>query len=572
MKIHLLLFTALVVTNLLGCAQQSVQTPLVAQEVTQEPEPPKTKAFEADTLYALLMAEIAGNRQRYDVSLANYTQQAIQTRDPQVAERAYKIALYLNAKPAITESALLWSEVEPENEEALSAAIFALIDADRLMEALALTRKIKTLDNGALIQNIAASAGSLTFEQRGLLTKHYQQLSAEAPNNTPLRLGYALLLQQQGQLPESLALAEGILKKEPQNTTAAILMSGVMHQLKRSDGAIKRIAKMLAAHPDNTRLRLQYARLLAYTDLEKSQAQFQQLLDAEPHDPDLLLALALVSEERADYSTAQTTYQLLLRYSQHAQGAHFHLGQIALEQEQPKLALKHFLQVNTGNEVIPAIAKILSLYIADGDIISALDHTAYRQAQLPSQASQINLIHGRVLLQFHYLHEAEASLTDTLASDPFNANALYTRSMVYDQLGDISKAEQDLRTLLEAEPENAMALNTLGYVLTERTDRYREAFGYIEQALKIQPADPAIIDSMGWVHYKLGNLTAALGHLERAMNIYPDHEIAAHLGEVQWALGKKKAALVTWKTGLKLSPQSEYILQTLEKLNVNLAP
>lgn len=570
MRKYNFIYFAAIITSLIGCAQQPIQTPQVAQKETTETPSPATKAFEPDTLYALLTAEIAGNRQRYDVSLANYTQQAIQTRDPQVAERAYNIARYLNVKPATTEAALLWSEVDPNNESAHSAAIFALIDANRLLEALDLTRKVKTFNNGAFVQNIAASAGTLNTKQRGVLANHYKQLIDESPSNTPLRLGYALLLQQQGQLLESLSLAESIIKKNPKNTTAAILMSGVLHQLKRPKEAVNRIEKLLKQNPNNTRLQLQYARLLAYTDLDKSQSQFQQLVNASPNDPDLSLALALVAEERKDYKVAEKTYQHLLKSNQHTSGAHYHLALIALQQEQKELALKHFLQVDAGNELMTAIAQIQHLYVEDGDITSAVDHAAYHQLEYPKQARQIGLIHSNSLLRFNYLKEADIALTYLLTLNPADVDALYSRAMVYDKLNNVAKAEQDLRAMLKIDPNNATALNTLGYVLLEKSSRHQEAFGYIEQALKIQPSDPAIIDSMGWAHYKLGNLNEARDYLQRAMDLYPDHEIAAHLGEVQWAMGEKRNASSTWKKGLKLHPESKYILNTLKQLQIEL--
>jgi tetratricopeptide (TPR) repeat protein len=141
--------------------------------------------------------------------------------------------------------------------------------------------------------------------------------------------------------------------------------------------------------------------------------------------------------------------------------------------------------------------------------------------------------------------------------------------MLHERLGRIDLAEADLRNILEYDPNNAPALNALGYILADQTERYAEAYDYIKRALEQQPNDPATIDSMGWVQYKLGNLEQAQQYLEQAMELYPDDEIAAHLGEVLWVSGQREAALNIWRSGLELEPQSRYILRTLQRLKID---
>lgn len=566
---QILMSLTLSVALMTGCAQQA-SIPQSPSKAETAPATIPARAFEPDTLYALLTAELAGNRQQFDVALANYTQQAEETRDPQVAKRAYKIASYIGVKSATAESAILWAEIAPHNESARNAAIFSLIQADQLIEALAFTQKIQAPNKGALLQNIAASANNLTHEERAGLLSHYQKLTTQFPDNNAYRVGYALLLQQQGQLPAALALAKTALEIDASNTTAAILVSGILHKLKRPDEALKGIERSLKKSPNNTRLRLQYARLLTFIDIDKAQPEFQRLVDLTPQDPDLRLALALIAKERGDNLTAKKSFQILLKFQLHEQASYIHLGEIALKEKDTENALKHFLHVSSGPELLTAISHTFDIYIASNDFISAEDHAEYRREQHPELAKKMDILYSRSLLKVGKLDRSAAALSAHVALFPSDIDALYARAMVYDQLGHTPQTEQDLRTIIDLEPDNATALNTLGYVLIERTERYQEAYKYIDQALTIKPKDPAIIDSMGWVHYRLGNFETALTYLQEAMQIYPDHEIAAHLGEALWVTGQQSEALLVWRTGLDLNPNSSYILNTLERLQVQL--
>ena len=138
--------------------------------------------------------------------------------------------------------------------------------------------------------------------------------------------------------------------------------------------------------------------------------------------------------------------------------------------------------------------------------------------------------------------------------------------MLHDQRNHLAAAEEDLRTILAREPDNAAALNALGYILTDKTTRFEEARELLVKAYALNPDDPAIIDSVGWLHYRTGNYPEALIYLRRAYAAYQDAEIAAHLGEVLWVIGEKDEARQIWEDALKLTPGSEVITSTMQRL------
>ncbi len=143
--------------------------------------------------------------------------------------------------------------------------------------------------------------------------------------------------------------------------------------------------------------------------------------------------------------------------------------------------------------------------------------------------------------------------------------------MLSEKLGDLTLLEVDLRAMLAQNPNSTLALNALGYTLANRTERLQEAKELISKALALQPEDPAILDSMGWVHYRLGNHKIALGHLKKALSLFADHEIAAHLGEVLWILGQQEQAKAVWQAGLEKDPQSKILEEVIQRFDANLS-
>lgn len=148
---------------------------------------------------------------------------------------------------------------------------------------------------------------------------------------------------------------------------------------------------------------------------------------------------------------------------------------------------------------------------------------------------------------------------------------LYSRAMLFEQRGNLTAMEADLRAVIEADPDNATALNALGYTLANRTQRYEEALALISRALELQPGEPAILDSMGWVLFHLGRYPESLDYLTRAFAEFPDAEVAAHLGEVMWVMGDRQGARTVWRAAAARDPDHPVLTETLRRLGVDLA-
>lgn len=539
----------------------------IAAEEAAEPETPKppTRAIPAETLYSLLAAELAGSREQYDIALNNYAQQARETQDPQVAERATMIARYLNANDIARETARLWVELAPDSDEALGNASVVLMQNGDLLEAFEMSRRLQARGRESLYQSIAANAGTISREERQQLLDAYLAQLAVTPKDEQLLIGTGLLLQLQGQPEEARRYSQQAFKLYPRSVSAALLDTNLLHQLNRSEEALAKMAKLLEIHPDNLRLRLQYARILAHHGLPQAQQQFEILVRQNPDDRDLLLSLALVASEAKDYGTAASTFERLLDLNEHVSTSHFYLGQIAELRADPAKALLHYLQVEEGEHFLQATVNLVNILIQKGDLVSAAEHIARITAANPAQTDNYALLHAQALARHDHTEAAEQVLSQALTRSPKNTRLLYSRAMLYERQNRLAATERDLQTIIQLEPDNAIALNTLGYLWVDRGERLGEARELLMRAIALTPDDPAIIDSVGWLHFRTGNYPEALTYLRRAFQLHPDAEIAAHLGEVLWVIDRQDEALEIWQKGLQL-PDNDIIQRTMERL------
>lgn len=560
-----------------GCALQPVTTAeetIPAAEAAAEAEVPTTFAkqpespFPIDTLYSLLAAEIAGSRQAYDIALSNYAQQARETRDPAIAERATLIARYLNNLEVAAEVASIWVDAQPENVEALTNAAVALMQNNQLFDAFEMSRRLQALGRETLFQSIAASAGNLSEAERQELLNIYEQQLVLTPDDEQLLVGTGLLLQLNGATDDALVLARRALKHHPQSAGAGLLEANLLQQLGQDEEALARMAKLLEYHPDNQRLRLQYARILTRHNLTLAQREFA-LLAEQSGDPDLRLSLGLVAMETGDLDTASQAFEQLLDSNQHVSSAHFYIAQIAEQQEDIPRAIMHYLQVDPGRDLMPANQRLLTLLVGRGDLDSARAHITRLGQEAPELWEPLEQLLAQSFIHYGHLDAAQQQLDTALSKSPDSHPLLLSRALLHERRGQLAQAEQDLRNIIARDPNNSAALNALGYILTDHNIRLDEARELLLKAIALSPDEPAIIDSLGWLYFRTGNYPEALIYLRRAYSSYPVAEVAAHLGEVLWVIGEQQQARKIWRESLESEPESEILLKTLQRLGVD---
>lgn len=540
--------------------------PVRDADQTTQLEPSEYGSFSQETLFALLTAELAGQRNRFDIALGNYVQQANATGDAGVAERAFRIAEYLGAEQAALDSALIWAENAPENIDAQRAAAVQLARAGRYDESMSFMEGVLQRQGDTHFDFLALSAAETDPDTRAGLLQGFDRLQSKYPDNSQLLFGKAILLQQDGRAEEALALLEG----QPGSQTEVsplLLRARLLQSLKRGDEALPLLEKGIDRHPDDKRLRLTYARLLVEQDrLEEAKGEFSTLVQENPNDDDLRYSLALVCLEAEAWNEAIVYLEELVERRSHVDAAHYNLGRAYEALADTDSALQEYGLVGPSNDYLPAQQRQAELLFAQQRGEEAGARLAQAREAQPDYAIQLYLIEAEALSNRSQVEPAWAVIAQGLEQFPDDLNLLYTRAMLAEKRDDLGQLERDLRFILEREPDHAMALNALGYTLADRTTRYAEARELIERAHRLNPEDPAIIDSLGWVNYRLGNLDEAERLLRLALEKFPDHEVAAHLGEVLWARGKQREARRVWRDALGETPDSTILRGTLLRL------
>ncbi len=534
---------------------------------TQAPEKPKVYgSFSEETIFSLLSAELAGQRNRFDIALDNYVTQAINTQDPGISERAFRIAEYLGADQPALDTALIWARNAPDDLEAQRAAAVQLARAGRYDESMTYMEKVLQGKGDTHFDFLALSAADTDQETRSGLMKSFDRLLQRHPNNGQLIFGKALLLQQDGDSQGALALLEDN-PPEAGEVAPILLRARLLQGLGRGEEALPLLEKSIKKYPDDKRLRLTYARMLVENNrMDDAKVEFSSLLQQYPEDDELRYSLALVCLEAKAWAEAKGYLEDLIARESHVDSAHLNLGRIAEERNDPESALIEYAQVGPGNDYLPAQLRQADILMGNGKTSDAQSRLAVQRDAQPDYAIQLYLIEAETLSANNQGDKAWNVLHQALKQYPDDLNLLYTRAMLAEKRNDLAQMEKDLRLIIQRDPDNAMALNALGYTLSDRTTRYAEAKVLIEQAHQINPEDPAVLDSLGWVNFRLGNLDEAERLLRQALERFPDQEVAAHLGEVLWANGKQREARQVWSKFLKEQPDSPALRSTIKRL------
>jgi Tfp pilus assembly protein PilF len=549
-------------------------TPVASQpDTAQKDTPPAPEAkpqvygsFTQETLVSLLSAELAGQRNRFDIALDNYVTQAIKTQDPGVSERAYRIAEYMGADQSALETALIWAKNDSKNLEAQRAAAIQLARSGRYDDSMAYMEKVLQGQGDTHFDFLALSAAETDSDTRNGLLKSFDRLLGKYPNNGQLIFGKALLLQQNGDSEQSLKLLEDNPPKEGE-VAPILLRTRLLQSMGRGKEALPILEKSIKKYPEDKRLRLTYARMLVEQNrMNDAKTQFSSLLQQYPEDDDLRFSLALVCLEAKAWDEAAGYLEELIARGAHVDSAHLNLGRIHEERDDPQSALDEYAQVGPSTDFLTAQLRQSDILISNGNAAEASKRLAEARDAQPEYAIQLYLIEAETLTSNDHADRGWQVLSQALKQYPDDINLLYTRAMLAEKRNDLAQMEKDLRAIIKREPENAMALNALGYTLSDRTTRYAEARALIEKAHSINPDDPAVLDSLGWVNYRMGNLDEAERLLRKALERFPDHEVAAHLGEVLWAKGQQSEARKVWAKALEQQPDSPILRSTLRRL------
>ena len=530
----------------------------------------KVKSFKDGTLYQLLVADIALMRQNYETALAIYSNQAEQTRDEAIAEMAFGIAHNIRRPTKALALAELWLDINPQSNAAHRAIIqsYALLrDPVSALPYAAWVSKNENNEEVFLAVTTFIERGSK--EQIDSLISAYQSTSLAPGKEHFSQLAIALLLQKNDRFGEAESVIKSFLKKSKNDPRGITLLAQALDSQKKIDEAIKVLKKALEKNPSNEELRIHYAKLLTDYDRKEALQQFELLNLSSPENQEIQYLLALLYIDQQLPDLAFPKMRDLIASERFSHDALFHLGVITENKGEHSAALHYYARVTSGRHFLMAVSRSVSLIFENYDLSSVRLYLSRLRETIPDQAIPLFELEAQLLVEDKREEEAINVLTAGLLRNPENKTLLYARAMIAERQGNFDKMENDLRAIISQDPKNASALNALGYSMVLHTKRLKEAYDLIYRAYLLQPNSAAIVDSMGWVLFKRGELKKALYYIKKAMAMMPDPEIAAHLGEIYWQMGDRDLARQAWAQGLKKSSKHKNIITTMYRLNAS---
>ncbi len=528
--------------------------------------------LDGELLFNLLAAEFAGNAGNIEASVNFYRKAAEQAADSRIAARAAYIALYGGNYEEALKALDRWHDIEPDADNLLRMYVMAYLKSGQPEKAVPYILKLFENATSTPQENAIALKGMLAKEASVsdslIVLREINRVETHSNN-------YMLILQaryeaQENNFDEAIALLDEVYQSDNSMVEVLIIKARILIAQGDSKGAALQIKQALEQRPDNNALRVQYARMLVeQRQLEEAKKHYLIVNENLPENDEVILALALLYIDTKELDKASVELHKLVDIDSRTSVANYYLGRIAQNNGDKKQAIAYYLRVKKERFAFDAQLRIAALLTDLGkpdEGLKKLEILAEDQTDWALRV-RIYLAQGEILRSQGRFAEGVEMYSRALQEKRNDPNLLYARGLMAEKVDRLDMAEADFLEVISQDPENANALNALGYTLADRTGRYQEALKYIQRAAALVPDDPAILDSLGWVSYRLGRLDDAEKWLSKAFEKLADAEIAAHYGEVLWVMNKKDKARDVWRKGKKNNANHPVLIETLKRIN-----
>jgi len=553
----------------LFCAAGFLFVPLAAQARVEKDTPAvSTLSPKAQAQFHVMAGEMAAGRQLHEVAAEEFLKALEFATDSSLAARATAFALAAKRDDLALKSAQKWLSIEDSSMDAREVIARLSLKGGNVAEARAQCEAmIKGHPGGeadglrhvalVLAQDKASAPAAL-----GLV----KSLAAERPQSSAAQRALALLAFRFEDFVLTEKAAREALKLAPQERESTLLLAAALVKTGDVAGADLAMAPLFA-EKDSVDLRLGYARLLIDANQRSAaKEQIKQVSKIEPTNADAHLTMGLLLLDERQPEQAEPHFLALLDNADRKADAAYYLGRIAEMRKQPDVALGWYEKVTSGSQVLDGYVRRARVLAQLKRMPEARELLGALREQYPQLTSRLLATEGELLVLDDALIEALNLYETALKQEPGDTELLYARSLLHERMNRFDLAEADLRTLITADPSDSRALNALGYMLTMHTTRFDEAAKLIGKAYELEPRDPAILDSLGWVQFKQGKASEALSLLQKAYAIFPDAEVAAHLGEVLWTLGDKDKARSLWDAAAREDGSNRVLRDTMQRL------
>lgn len=565
--------TGLLALTLSGCASVDLaKSPLETEKAVPTVAKVETSHPYADIpgeqLSTLLQAEFAIRERNLDAGLMYLMAASQAIHDPAIARRALQLAQYIRNQDATLEMAVRASDLDPSDGSAATLAAAVFIERGDIARALTYSRRAfdagSDINPAALLNNYGGQTPETQTATRNLL----EALEADYPEDARSLFAIALLEWRQGNSDVAVTKLDKLFTIEAFHERGTLLLTEILSQADDPD-AFDPLLKAIEA-TNSSLLRYQYARyLLGKQKLTEAKAQFDVLIADPAATVDHLIGAAVLDIELSDSASALLHLDRALSFGQRVNDAQFFKALALIQLNDVSGALKALGAVGPSTNYARALQEAAAILVSQGDI-GAANAFFEEHRKVHTDGAELNFALHAETLQTLGSIEAESVLSRGISAFPTSTRLLFARANFRERAGFFDLAEADYRQILNLNPGDANALNALGYALTNNTDRFQEAAGLLEEAISKDPRNPAIIDSLGWVYFKLGKDRQAELLLKEAYKQYPDPEVAAHLIELLWTQGREVEARDLIANQWRNSPNNEHLRETASRLAIPL--
>lgn len=517
--------------------------------------------------YQVLLAEIALRRGYGDLALSVYAELALRSRDPQVLARAIEVAGFARRLDLAHELAQLWVETEPESVPARQTLVGVLIVLNRLDDLAPHLSKLLEQDKDNLGDNLSRLNRMLARQSdKSAVLRLVQRVTQPYPGVAEAHFAVAQAALAAGDRPLAQESVRQAQELRPEWEMPVLLEAQIV-SAEAPAKVVPLLERYLSRHPNAKDVRLHLAR--AYVGDKRfsdASAEFRRLLRDFPNSVEVVYPVAILALQQNDLDTAETQLKHLLELEFGDRNlVNYYLGQVMEARKNEAAAIDYYGQVGLSEPFLNARNRQAMLLARAGKLDEARQVLQQTATMHPTERVALGQSEAQLLRDAKRYTEALEVLERLLKSNPGNAELLYDSALVADRLDKVALVEERLRQVIALQPENAHAYNALGYTFAERNMRLDEARELVARALALLPDDPFIIDSMGWVLYRQGDLAGALIQLQKAYGLRQDPEIAAHMGEVLWGLGRQDEARRVLREAARKDPDNEALAAAVKK-------
>jgi len=521
-------------------------------------------------VYQVLLGEIALQRGEPGLAVSVYADLAYRTRDPRILERTVEVATIARRFDVAYEATRIWIEVAPDSITAQQTLAAILIMQNRLDELGPQISLLLELEKEDLPANLLRLNRMLSrVQDKAAVYRLLEPVLAPYAGVAEAHFALATAAFHAGDRASALMEVRKAATLRPDWETAALFEAQLLSR-ESSVAAVEVLSRFVEAHPKARDVRLNLARaLVAEKRYDDARQHFDRLLADEPDNTELLYPVAVLALQQGDAAAAEPLLRKLLARGDlnERSVAAYYLGQVAEERKDGAEAIALYEQVAPGEHFVPAHVRIANLMLkSDGGLTMARTHLQGAARRFPPGAGQLQIAEAHLLRDAGQTGEAMALLDAVVAGQPNSPELLYDAALLAEKLGRMELVEHNLRRVIELRPDSAHAYNALGYSFADRGVRLDEARELIAKAQALAPDDPFIMDSMGWLLYRQGDAAGAIDVLRKAYTLKQDAEIAAHLGEVLWSVGRADEAAEVVGEASRRHPESDVLKAIRQKL------